>query len=215
MKIFQKLKPRLAIPTTVGALMIAAVAYELPVTSAMAQSLNQYGVSIIPQWTENGELMRPRGFRHTWVYLGSPFTPNGLNDGAANFPEFHNVYVQPDAFHAYRATGMWPEGTMMLKELQLVDDPEGEEDDGSRYEVSGRGYFPGAVNGMDISVKDSSRFADAQNWGFFNFGHHAPPYEETAAAAPVEACAQCHIDNADEDMVYIDLYRPLLTPLPN
>lgn len=178
------------------------------------EAKNNYGVSIVPEWNEKGELIRPKGFRHTWVFIGSPFTPNALNGGAAGFPEYHNVYVQPDAFHAYRATGKWPEGTMMLKELQLTDHP-GEEEDGSRYEVSGRGYFPGAVNGIDIAVKDSKRFADSNNWGYFNFGHHAPPYKASAPAAPKEACAQCHIDNADEDMVYVDLYKPILTPLPN
>ncbi|MEZ5934903.1 MAG: cytochrome P460 family protein [Alphaproteobacteria bacterium] len=183
-------------------------------TDAHAQSANKYGVSIAPEWNEKDELIRPKGFRHTWVYLGAPFTPNSLNGGEAGFPEFHNVYVQPDAFHHYRATGTWPEGTMMLKELQLVDDPEGDEDDGSRYEPSGRGFFPGAVNGMDVTVKDSERFAESNNWGFFNFGHHAPPYAKTAAAAPIEECAQCHIDNAHEDMVYVNMYKPILTPLP-
>jgi len=198
--------------------LIAATALAAVVTLGAAvtaqESKNTYGVSIVPEWNEKGELIRPKGFRHTWVYLGSPFTPNALNGGAAGFPEYHNVYVQPDAFHAYRATGKWPEGTMFLKELQLTDKP-GEEEDGSRYEVSGRGYFPGAVNGIDIAVKDSKRFADTQNWGYFNFGHHAPPYKASAPAAPAEACAQCHIDNADEDMVYVDFYKPILTPLPN
>ncbi|EFO28867.1 chain A, Cytochrome P460 [Roseibium sp. TrichSKD4] len=198
--------------------LIAATALAAVVTLGAAvtaqESQNTYGVSIVPEWNEKGELIRPKGFRHTWVFLGSPFTPNALNGGEAGFPEYHNVYVQPDAFHAYRATGKWPEGTMFLKELQLTDKP-GEEEDGSRYEVSGRGYFPGAVNGIDIAVKDSKRFADTQNWGYFNFGHHAPPYKASAPAAPAEACAQCHIDNADEDMVYVDFYKPILTPLPN
>ena len=81
------------------------------------QATPKYGVSIMPEWNEKGELIRPKGFRSSWVYLGSPFTPNSLNDGAANFPEYHNVYTQPSAFHHYRATGKWPEGTIMLKEL--------------------------------------------------------------------------------------------------
>ena len=173
-----------------------------------------YGVEIKPQWNDKGELLQPAEFRALWVYLGSPFTPNSLNDGEAGFPEYHNVYVQPSAFKAYRKTGKWPEGTMMLKELQLVDSAKGDEDDGSRYEVSGRGFFPGAVNGMDVAVKDSSKFSETKNWGYFNFGHHAPPYAKSAMAAPKEACAQCHIDSAGEDMVFEKFYKPILTPLP-
>ena len=161
-----------------------------------------------PKWTDSGELILPEGYRK-WVFLGSPLTPNGLNGGAAGFPEYHNVYVHPDVFAIYEATGEFPEGTILLKELQLTI--EGQEDDGSRTEVSGRGFFPGEFNGIDISVKDSKRFADTNNWGFFNFGHHAPPYAATAAAAPAEACAQCHIDNADEDMVFSRFYRILNT----
>lgn len=192
---------------------IAAIAGVSIVANLDTADAQNYGVDIKPQWTDSGELLQPTGFRQ-WVYLGSPLTPNALNDGAAGFPEYHNVYVQPSAFKAYRETGKWPEGTIMLKELQLVDKQGGDEPDGSRYEVSGRGYFPGPVNGIDIAVKDSSRFGDTKNWGYFNFGHHAPPYAKTAMAAPKEACAQCHIDNAGEDMVFDKFYKPILTPVP-
>ena len=161
-----------------------------------------------PKWADNGDLVLPEGYRE-WVYLGSPLTPNGLNGGNAGFPEFHNVYVHPAAYAIYKETKVFPEGTILLKELQLTH--EGDQEDGSRLEVSGRGYFPAGFNGIDIAVKDSTRFSESQNWGYFNFGHHAPPYAETAAAAPIEACAQCHIDNADEDMVFTRFYAILGT----
>ena len=165
-----------------------------------------------PVWNEKGDLVQPRDFRR-WVFIGAPLTPHGLNGGKANFPEFHNVYVQPEAFQHYRDHGEWPEGTMMVKELQLTGG-KATEKDGSRYEPSGRGYFPGAVNGLDVSVKDSTRFSESKNWAYFNYGHHAPPYTATAKAAPIAACAGCHIANASEDMVYMDIYRPIVEPLP-
>ncbi len=170
-------------------------------------------IDIPPVWSSDGKLIQPKDFREM-VFIGAPLTPHGLNDGKANFPEFHNVYVQPAAFKAYRATGKWPEGTMMIKELQLVDDPKGDFPDGSRVLPSGRGYFPGAVNGLDVSVKDSKRFAETNNWGYFNFNHAAPPYLAEAALKPSDQCAGCHIANAHEDMVYVDLYKPILDPLP-
>lgn len=159
-----------------------------------------------PQWTSSGELMLPSGY-HEWVYLGSPLTPHALNGGEAPFPEYHNVYVQPEAYRAYRRTGEFPEGTILLKELQLTTPAA--HPDGSSNEVSGRGYFPAERNGIDISVKDSRRFAATEGWGFFNFGHHAPPYAETAAALPADACAGCHIANAD-DMVFKKFYTAIL-----
>ncbi len=172
------------------------------VLTAGAQSDPAWG----PKWTANSELILPQDY-HQWVFLGAPLTPNALNDDAANFPEYHNVYVQPQAFSAYRKSGKWPEGTIMLKELQLTIP--GPNPDGSRDEVSGRGYFPGKRNGIDISVKDSQRFKDTEGWGFFNFGHHAPPYAKTAEAMPADACAGCHIANATE-MVFSKFYDPIL-----
>ena len=171
---------------------------------------NYENVDVAPEFNAVGELVQPKDFRR-WIFLGSPLTPNGLNGDAAGFPEFHNVYVQRDAFAYYRANREWPEGTTLVKELQLLK--AGEFDDGSRFEPSGRGYFPGVPNGMDVSVKDSERFADTDNWGYFNFGHHAQPYAASAPEAPTGECAQCHIDNAHEDMVYIEFYEAILTPL--
>jgi hypothetical protein len=159
-----------------------------------------------PRWTSSGELMLPEGF-HRWVFLGSPLTPHALNGGNAPFPEYHNVYVHPEALDRFQRTGEWPEGTIMLKELQLLTPAQ--YPDGSSVEVSGRGYFPVARNGIDVSVKDGKRFASSQGWGFFNFGHHAPPYAKTAAPQPVSACAGCHMANA-EGMVFMKFYRPIL-----
>jgi hypothetical protein len=171
-------------------------------TDTLADATPSWG----PKWTENGELLLAADY-HGWVFLGAPLTPNALNNGEAGFPEFHNVYIHPEAFKAYRKTGQFPEGTVLLKELQLT--LPGTNDDGSRVEASGRGYFPAARNGIDISVKDSTRFKETNGWGFFNFGHHAPPYAESVAAAPKETCAGCHIANAD-DMVFKKFYAPIL-----
>ena len=97
-------------------------------------------------------------------------TPNGLNGGKANFPEFHNVYVQAQNVEAYMKTGEFPEGTVFVKELTRLLNPTFP--DGSRTEPSGRGFFNGAFNGIDLTVKDSKRFAKTNGWGFFTFGHH-------------------------------------------
>lgn len=171
--------------------------------AALAEGSPAWG----PQWTADGELVLPEDYHH-WVFLGSPLTPNALNGGAAGFPEYHNVYIHPEPYRIYRETGEFPEGTILLKELQLIQP--GTHEDGSRIEASGRGYFPGTLNGIDISVKDSRRFRDTNGWGFFNFGHHAPPYLEAAAAAPKEACAACHEANATYDMVFTKFYQPIL-----
>ena len=186
-----------------SALIAATVLGGVIVADVSASSAPSWG----PKWTRGGELKLPSDY-HTWVFLGSPLTPHALNGGKAGFPEYHNVYMHPEAFKSYRRTGQFPEGTVLLKELQLT--MPGTHDDGSRDEASGRGYFPAARNGIDIAVKDSKRFSDTNGWGFFNFGHHAPPYAKTAAAAPKEACAGCHAQNATADMVFTKFYSSIL-----
>jgi hypothetical protein len=161
----------------------------------------------------------PHVFRR-WVFVGAPLTPEGLNDGKyncnaaganctrSNFPEYHHVYIEQKNVDAYLKTGEFPEGTVIVKELTRVLNPTFP--DSSRKEPSGRGYFNGAYNGIDMSVKDSKRFAKTNGWGFFTFGHHPLPYEKTAAEAPVTECAGCHIANVGAtDMTWIQFY-PIL-----
>ena len=130
----------------------------------------------------DGKATVPKGFR-SWVFVGSPLTPNGLNKPEANFPEFHNVYIEKKNVDAHLKDGSFPEGTVIVKELTRVLNPTFP--DGSRTEPSGRGYFNGELNGIDMMVKDSKRFAKTNGWGFFTFGHHPRPYERDLGR---EAC---------------------------
>ena len=109
------------------------------------------------------KLPDPSTFRR-WVFVGAPLTPNGLNDGKAGFPEYHHVYIEQKNVDAYLKTGSFPEGTVIVKELTRVLNPTFP--DGSRKEPSGRGYFNGEYNGIDLTVKDSKRFAKTNGWGF-------------------------------------------------
>ena len=158
-------------------------------------------------WDSNGRLQLPTGYRR-WVFLGAPLTPDGLNNGKAGFPEYHHVYVEAKNLDVYLKTGSFPEGTVIVKELTRVLNPAFP--DGSRTEPSGRGYFNGAYNGMDVTVKDSGRFAETNGWGFFNFGHHPEPYAAWAEAASATECGGCHKTYvAKTDMTWIQFY-PLL-----
>jgi Cytochrome P460 len=152
-------------------------------------------------------LPKPATFRR-WVLVGAPLTPDGLNNNKAGFPEYHNVYIEEKNVDAYLKTGSFPEGTVIVKELTRVLKPTFP--DGSRTEPSGRGYFNGEFNGIDLTVKDSKRFAKTNGWGFFTFGHHPLPYAATAAESSVSECAGCHIANvAKTDMTWIQFY-PIL-----
>jgi hypothetical protein len=91
--------------------------------------------------------------------------------------------------------------------LQLTLKPE-ENSDGSRTEPSGRGYFPGAFNGADVTVKDSKRYAATGGWGYFDFNHFEPK-APTAKVRAKSECAFCHIAGAKKDQVWTQFYRLL------
>src|ERR1700744_1975767 len=148
--------------TAIG--LAAALAIGFSDRPALAQS-QQSSAAFLP----DGKLKLPTGFRN-WVFVGGPLTPNGLNGGKASFPEFHNVYVEARNLDAFKKTGSFPEGTLIVKELTRALKPTFP--DGSRTEPSGRGFFNGAFNGIDATVKDAKRFAKTNGRAFFTFGHH-------------------------------------------
>ena len=189
----------------VGVYLAVAIPFLLhgkPVTAAQAQQSSAV-------FDSDGKLKLPTGYRK-WVFLGAPLTPNGLNDGKANFPEYHHVYVEQRNLDVYLKTGAFPEGTVIVKELTRVLNPTFP--DGSRTEPSGRGFFNGEFNGLDVTVKDSKRFAGTNGWGFFNFGHHPLPYAESAKESPATECAFCHQAYvAKTDMTWVQFYPILHT----
>ena len=71
------------------------------------------------QFTRDGKLVKPEGYRE-WIYVGTPVTPNDLNNGKAAFPEFHNVYIHPSDYKYYKATGKWQDGTISVSYTHLT-----------------------------------------------------------------------------------------------
>jgi len=161
------------------------------------------------KFTAEGAVQMPKNWRE-WIYVGSPLTPNALNGGAAAFPEFHNVYVEPKAYKHFEKTGQWAEGTQIAKELVSVRSNNNDPATGASGEVSGQGYFMGEFIGLELTVKDNERFSNMPGgWAYFSFGHNPQPYAETAEAFPAEACNACHENSAETDFVFTQFYPVL------
>jgi hypothetical protein len=196
------------IGTALAIIIVPARPETKPHHKAQKMTTRPAGTRYLPEYTASGELILPKNnIWREWVYFGSPLTPNALNGGTAGFPEYHNVYMEPGSYESYKKTGEIPDGTILFKELQLTKPP-AQFPDGSRTEPSGRGYFPGAFNGADVSVKDTKRYAATNGWGYFTFGHHEPK-TPTAELQPKSQCAFCHIANATKDMTFTEFYRLL------
>ena len=196
----------LAAATVIG---LAAVAGQFAPGAADA-SENKISMDVVrAEFTRSGEARRPDGWRE-WVFIGTPLTPNALNGGEAPFPEFHNVYIEPSAYKVFEATGKFPEGTQIAKELVMIRAPHGANEDGSTDEASGTGYFQGEFAGLELTVKDNKRYPNEPGgWAYFSFGHSGEPYAATAKAFPTESCNACHQSSADTDFVFTQFYPVL------
>jgi hypothetical protein len=156
--------PAIAIAFVACVSLAIAVFAQAP-TSPSALTRSRY----LPEYTATGEMkLPPNSIWREWVFVGSPLTPNALNGGQATFPEYHNVYIEPGSYAIYEKTNVFPEGTILFKELQLTKKPQ-ENPDGSRTEPSGRGYFPGAFNGADVDCQGLEALCSNRRLGVFRF----------------------------------------------
>jgi hypothetical protein len=171
----------------------------------VAKAAEDSGKPIL-EYTADGQMKKPSASVYRkWIYLGTPVTPNDMNGGAAPFPDFHNVYMDPESFANFEKTGTYRDGTVIVKELASV---------GAKEASSGKGYFEGEFIGLEVTVKDAKRFKDEPgNWAYFSFGHKYP-LAETIAKQPVASCNSCHSANAGGDFVFIKHYPVLRAAMP-
>ena len=90
---FRLSRTRVIAWTTVVAV-IAALSYAHTGVAVPRAAAEEKAKTAPVEFTADGKLKQPVGYRE-WVYIGTPLTPNDLNDGHSNFPEFHNVYIDP------------------------------------------------------------------------------------------------------------------------
>jgi hypothetical protein len=189
---------------TAGIVAMAIAGKSFVSSSGTAVAAQPKKSDAVAQYTDDGALKQPVGYRE-WVYVGTPLTPNDMNDGEASFPEFHAVYIDPASLAHYKETGKFRDGTVLVKELSAV---------GSKEASSGNGYFMGEFTGLEATVKDSKRFKDEPgNWAYFSFGHKYP-LKKTAKAQKSFACNSCHENNANDDWVFTQYYPVLRAAKP-
>ena len=151
---------------------------------------------------KNGELERPTNYRE-WIYVGTPVTPNDMNNGKAAFPEHHNVYIDPKSWAHWKEKGEFRDGTILIKELVSV---------GSKSAVSGNGYFMGNFIGLEATIKSKKHFHAAPgNWASYSFSSaDHKTSSKTAKPFPAKSCNSCHEGAAADDFVFTQYY-PILS----
>jgi cytochrome P460 len=159
-----------------------------------------------PRYTRDGKLLAPVGYE-TWVFVGSnlglaykPDAPamTAAEGARADKPEFHNVYINPEAYARFRATRQFPDRTVLVMEkfAAAERDTKG---------VLARGSFNGDRLGMEVAVKNSRRpDGKPTPWAYYDFTDMVP-----ATAFPDDKCEQCHRAHASMDNVWVQFYPTL------
>lgn len=175
-----------------GGLVLVAMAAETPPV-ASKQAAPRIAGSV---FSSEKTLQRPVGYRN-WRYvssgLGMSYGPAAQAAALTGHVMFDNVFVQPEAYDAFRKSGVWPEGTMFVLELRGSE---------TQRKPNNRGYFQTGLHGIEVSVKDSRRFKE--RWAYFEFGD-----AQTATPEPASSCFACHAANAAVDMTFVQFYPTL------
>ena len=151
-----------------------------------------------PAYAKNGDMLPPANYRE-WIYLTTgidmSYTPKAMNMGGMSM--FDNVFVNPEAYRSFLATGTWPDKTVMILEGREAR---------TKGSINQRGHFQGVgVMDFEVHVKDEARFPG--KWAFFSFD---APDKNGTLIPPGAPCYKCHAEHAAVDTTFVQFYPTLL-----
>lgn len=150
-----------------------------------------------PAYAKNGDMLPPANYRE-WIYLTTGMDMSySANAMQMDHSTFDNVFVNPEAYRSFLATGTWPDKTVMILEAREAR---------SKGSINQRGHFQ-AVGVMDfeVHVKDEARFPG--KWAFFSFDSPGKYGTLLPQGAP---CYKCHADHGAVDTTFVQFYPTLL-----
>jgi len=188
-------KPRKSVRYFITIILFTGLMVNIVTSTQAASTYKANSHKSCANFNNQGELIRPTSYRE-WIYVGTPLTPNELNNGKPSFPEFHNVYIDPESWEAWKKAGHFHDNTIIIKELVSI---------GSKKIFSSNDYFMGEYPEFEAMVESKKHFPNASgNWGFFRFTNedHKDP-KTVVSELPESACLACHTPNAQHDQVFI------------
>ena len=177
-----------------GMVAVLALVPDMPTkkVSAAASGPAPYVLS----YTRDGDLVPPVAQYREWVYLTSGLDMSYNPSGPRDMSMFDNVFVNPESYRSFVATGKWPDKTVFVLETRGA---------GSKSSINKAGHFQsGDVMGLEVHVKDEARFPG--KWAFFDVQS-----ESKATLFPQTAtCYSCHAEHAAVDTTFVQFYPTLL-----
>ena len=184
---------------------IAAAAFWLTGQAAMAaDKISQADINLVTSTfgtlvDKAGNITPPKDYRLNWGHMGSwtVLDPKAPGHG------FHDVYSQKDAIKSYRETGKFPDGTVLVKEVNKVE---------SGAKTTGQAEWAGDTNVWFVMVKDdknrfpgNKHWKEGWGWGLYEAKN---PFKNVSKGFN-ETCAACHAPAKNTDWVFIEGYPTL------
>lgn len=155
----------------------------LCVVGVVALSQNDSPVATIPM---------PENYRE-WVWLSSGLGMSYSAGVESDNPVFDNVFASPEAYAAFKKTGIWPNNTQLMLEIRKS---------GSNASINQHGHFQTDLAALEGHVKDGHG-----EWAFYSFGKGA----KTGTLIPKQAsCYSCHQQHAAVDTTFVQFYPTLI-----
>jgi len=149
-----------------------------------------------PQYTADGKLIFPANYRE-WIYLTTGIDMDYNPElQTMDHSMFDNIFVNPEAYKAFVATGTWPDKTILVLEGRMA---------GSKGSINQKGHYQTSdIMARSIHIKDTAHFPGG--WAFVGFGDN-----NTGRTFPKEAvCYSCHEQHAAVDTTFVQFYPTLL-----
>ena len=157
--------------------------------------------SFSPYVDEKGDITIPKDFR-SWQFLGTWAVATDEDDEVGS-KGFHNVYTQPETVSAFRSTGKFPDGAVLVKELLTAT---------TNTMTTGEVSHATETEGWFIMIKDTQgRFkgnplwGDGWGWALFNADGPATTVTEDYK----DDCISCHVPAQKDDWIYLRGYPAL------
>jgi hypothetical protein len=160
-----------------------------------SQAVAAAAVVQAPAYAADGDLLPVPNYRE-WIYLSSGLGMD-YSPQPGGMPMFDNVFVNPEAYRSFVATGTWPDKTVMVLESRGAE---------SKGSINQSGHYQStSVMGFAVHVRDEARFPG--KWAFFSFNS---PSGNGTLIPQGASCYSCHEAHGAVDTTFVQFYPTLL-----
>ena len=146
---------------------------------------------------KNGNIRKPANVRDTYQSLGAYTVLDPKGD------QMHMTYASPGSAEAYRRTGKFPDGTVLVKEVFGTE--HAQMTTGDAHWASGTKVWFVLIKDEKGRYKDNPLWGDG--WGWALFKSDAP--DKQVATDYKKDCLGCHIPARSTDWIYVQGYPVL------